>query len=291
MKPVPFDYAAPDTLEAATALLAAHGEDARPLAGGQSLVPMLALRLIRPSVVVDLNRISALAHISREGDDIVIGTMTRQADILKSELIRGALPILAEALAEVGHPPTRARGTIGGSLSHADPAAEMPAVMMALDARMVIVGVRGERSVGAAEFFHGPFQTAVEIGELLTGIRIPIPPRGGMAFLELARRRGDFAILEAVARVELDADGLCSVCRVVVGAVGPKPMRCGGVEAMLIGRRPCRSLIADVARAIAFDDFDMHSHHASLDYRIRVAPVVVRRALETAATRAGASVQ
>jgi len=288
MKPVAFDYTAPDTFADALALLALHGDEARPLAGGQSLMPMLALRLARPGVVVDLNRIGALAHITREGEEIVIGAMTRQAALLRSPLIRETVPLLAEALAEVGHPPTRARGTIGGSLAHADPAAEMPAVMVALDAQVVVSGPAGDRAVPAAEFFQGPLQTTLATGELLRAVRIPLPCAGGSAFLELARRRGDFAIIETAVHLALSADGSCTSVRVVLGAVGPTPLRCEGVETALAGRRLSSSLIAEAARAVPTEAFDMHSHHASLDYRIRVAPVVVRRALETAARRAGA---
>jgi len=291
MKPVAFDYAAPKTVAEAAALLAGYGEDARPLAGGQSLMPMLALRLVRPRLVVDLNRILALSEIARDGGEIVIGAMTRQAEVLRSELVRRALPMLTEALAEVGHPPTRARGTIGGSLAHADPAAELPVVMVALDARMVIASDKGERTVAAADFFHGPLQTSVATGELLRAIRIPAPPKSGMAFYELARRRGDFAVIEAAARVQLDAAGVCKSCCVVIGAVGPKPLRCDEVEAALVGTAPSRARIYEAARAIDVGEFDMHSPHASLDYRIRVAPVVVGRTLEAAVQRAGAVLQ
>ena len=290
MKPVAFDYVAPETFAEALALLAAHGDEARPLAGGQSLMPMLAFRLARPAVVVDLNRIGVLAGISRAGGEIVIGAMTRQAAILRSPLVRETLPLLAEALAEVGHPPTRARGTIGGSLSHADPAAEMPLVMVALDARMIVAGPAGERSVAASDFFEGPLQTVLQTGELLREVRIPMPRANGSAFVELTRRRGDFAIIEAAAQVTLDASGVCTSARVVIGAVGPTPMRCGAVEAALIGRRLAAALVGEAARAVPTDTFDMHSHHASLDYRIRVAPVVVRRALEAAVRRAGAAI-
>lgn len=287
MKPVAFDYAAPSTVADALALLAEHGDDARPLAGGQSLMPMLALRVARPAVVVDLNRIASLAHVGREGGDIVIGAMTRQAALLRSPLVRETLPLLAEALAEIGHPPTRARGTIGGSLSHADPAAEMPTVMVALDAQLMVSGAAGDRVVPAAEFFQGPLQTALAAGELLRAIRIPLPRAGGSAFVELARRRGDFAIIEAAVHVSLAADGTCASARVVLGAVSATPLRCAAVEAALAGHRLSVSRIAEAARAVPAEAFDMHSHHASLDYRIRVAPVVVRRALETAARRAG----
>ena len=288
MKPVAFDYIAPETFADAVALLAEHGDDARPLAGGQSLMPMLALRLARPAVVVDLNRVGGLAHITCEGDEIVIGAMTRQAALLRSPLIRETLPLLAKALAEVGHPPTRTRGTIGGSLSHADPAAEIPTIMVALDARMVIAGPRSERAIAAADFLEGPLQTNLATGELLRAIRIPVPRANGAAFIELARRRGDFAIIETAVHLAIDANGTCAEACVVLGAVGPTPLRCEAVEAALTGRRLSPSLLAEAAKAVPTGQFVMHSHHASLDYRIRVAPVVVRRALETAARRAGA---
>ena len=187
MKPAPFDYHAPETIQGALELLDRHGSDARVIAGGQSLVPMLALRLARPEVLVDLNRIPELAGIRDCGGTIRIGAMTRQAHALASPLLRDRLPLLGYGLYNVGHPPTRARGTIGGSLSHADPAAETPAVMLAYDARMVLAGKSGTRTVDVADFTLGTFETCIEEGEILTEIVVDVPPAEGTAFVELSR--------------------------------------------------------------------------------------------------------
>jgi len=286
MKPSPFAYLAPTTVEEALAALAGSGAEGRALAGGQSLMPMLALRLARPELLVDLNRIPGLAGIREEGSEIRIGAMTRQAEILASPLIARRLPLLAQALAEVGHPPTRARGTIGGSLSHADPAAELPAVMLAEDAGMVIRSGDDERLVPAADFFLGMFETAIAEGELLTEIRIPAGANAGAGFTEIARRKGDFAIVLGAAKIGFDAAGRCSFARIVLGAVAPVPLRCAEVEARLMGGRADAAAIAEAVAALPRSAFELDSQTASLAYRLAVAPVVLRRAIETAVRRA-----
>ncbi len=237
MKPAPFAYLRPDTLAGALAALAEHGEEARPLAGGQSLVPMLALRLARPSLVIDLNRIPDLAGIAETSEEIRIGAMTRQAALLAHPAIRKRMPLLARALGFVGHPPTRARGTIGGSLAHADPAAELPVAMVALDARLVLTGRAGEREVGAADFFRGTFATDLRPGELLAEIRIPVAGVG-------RRLRGD--------RAPAWRFRACDRCRasrtrcgraVQRGAAGARRRRAGA------GALPGRGSVAARARA------------------------------------------
>jgi aerobic carbon-monoxide dehydrogenase medium subunit len=286
MKPAPFAYLAPHSLDEAVAALARH--DAQPLAGGQSLVPMLALRLARPGLVVDLNRIPGLAGIREEGAEIRIGAMTRQAAVLASPLIARRLPLIAQALAEVGHPPTRARGTVGGSLSHADPAAELPAVMLAEEARMVIRGPLGERILSATAFFCGILETAMGQGELLTEIRIPAPQgMVGTGFAEVAQRKGDFAIALAAAKIGLDDDGRCNLARVVVGAVAPTPLRCTAIETRLLGRPLDGAGLASAIAAFPESEIATDDQAASRSYRVAVAPVVIRRALETALAKAG----
>jgi carbon-monoxide dehydrogenase medium subunit len=287
VKPAAFAYLAPRTVEEALAALARGGAEGRALAGGQSLMPMLALRLARPELLVDLNRIPGLTGIREEGSEIRIGAMTRQAEVLASPLIARRLPLLVQALAEVGHPPTRARGTIGGSLSHADPAAELPAVMLAEDASLVIRSTGGERAVAAADFFRGLFETAIGEGELLTEIRIPAAAQAGAGFTEVARRKGDFAIVLGAAKIALDGEGRCSFVRAVLGAVAPVPLRCVEVETHLIGRRPDAEVIAAAVALLPNAAIELDSQSASLAYRRAVAPVVLRRALEAAARNAG----
>jgi CO/xanthine dehydrogenase FAD-binding subunit len=285
MKPAPFAYLAPAIVSEAVAALAHR--DSRPLAGGQSLVPMLALRLARPELLVDLNRIAGLAGIREAQGEIRIGAMTRQAALLASPLIASGLPLIQQALAEVGHPPTRARGTIGGSLCHADPAAELPAAMLAEEASLVIHGPGGERIVTAAAFFRGMFETAVGEGELLTEIRIPLTAgKVGTGFAEIARRKGDFAIALAAAKIGLDDVGRCSLARVVLGAVAATPRRCPEIEALLVGRTLDAAVLGTAVRALPDEAIEMDSHSASRSYRLSVAPVMLHRALETALAQA-----
>jgi aerobic carbon-monoxide dehydrogenase medium subunit len=283
MKPAPFAYVAPQSLAEAIAALADGSGAARPLAGGQSLVPMLALRIARPTLLVDLNRIQGLAGIREHDGEIRIGAMTRQAALLASPLIARRVPLLAKALAQVGHPPTRARGTIGGSLSHADPAAELPAVMLAEEASLVLHGAGGERIVPASDFFRGMFETAIADGELLTEIRIPTASKAGAGFVEISRREGDFAIVLAAAKIELDRGGRCVAARVVLGAVAPTPQRCRDAEDRLIGQRPDADVLAKAVAALPTGIIELGSEGASRAYRRAVAPVVLHRALTSAA--------
>jgi len=287
MKPAPFEYFAPTSLEEALSLLQEHGSDARVIAGGQSLVPMLALRLARPEVIIDLNRIPALAGISEDGATLRIGAMTRQAKVLASPLVARMLPLLRHGLENVGHPPTRARGTIGGSLSHADPAAETPTVMLAYRARMVIGGSNGERVVDAEEFMLGTFETCLEEGEILREIVIDKQEDEGTGFVELARRRGDFAMASAAARIRLDADGRCADAHLWIGAVAPVPLRCEAVAEALIGEVPTEEKLREAVRLIDLERFEFDNPEVSLGYRQHIAPTLARRALMQAVSRAG----
>lgn len=287
MKPAPFDYFAPTTLDEAFDLLGQYGSDARVIAGGQSLVPMLALRLARPEVIIDLNRIPSLAGIVEDGTTLRIGAMTRQAHALASPVVRKFLPLLHDGLENVGHPPTRARGTIGGSLSHADPAAETPLVMMAYRARMVIAGPHGERTVDADAFTLGTFETAIEEGEILSEILLETHADEGTGFVELSRRRGDFAMASAGARVRLDAAGRCAEAHLMIGAVTPVPLRCDTAAAMLVGHVPTEALIREAVRLIDLEAFEFDNPEISVAYRRHIAPTLARRALMQAVNRAG----
>ena len=284
MKAAPFDYFAPVTISEAVFLLSAHSQ-ARPLAGGQSLVPMMATRLARPDALIDLNRIAELTLITEAEGELRIGSMVRQAALLTSPRVAALVPLLTETLSNVGHPPTRARGTLGGSLANADPAAELPVAMLALDAAMMLQGPQGVRRVEAAEFFVGMFETVLQDNELLVEIRIPAPTRGGSSFLEIARRKGDFAIVSVAARLWLDRAGYCDAARIVVGGVGSVPVKCHPAEHILRGRVPDDAAIADAVDGIPADIVEQESHGAGRAYRQKVLRVLVRRALEIARSR------
>lgn len=286
MKAAPFDYYAPRTLPEALELLALYGPDARVIAGGQSLVPMLALRLARPEVLVDLNRIPELAGIREQDGTIRIGAMTRQAHALASPLIREKLPLLHFGLSNVGHPPTRARGTIGGSLSHADPAAETPAVMLGYQARLVLASVQGERTVDASDFTAGTFETCLADGEILKEIIVTVPSSEGTAFVELSRRKGDFAMASAVARLSLDENGDCQSAHLVIGAVAPVPLRCDAAAGALVGRPVTNETVEEALALIDMDQFEFDNPDISLAYRRHIGPVLARRALTQAFERA-----
>jgi len=282
MKPAPFKYFAAANVNEAIELLAAE-DQARPLAGGQSLVPMMNLRLARPSALVDLNRIAELSNIREVDGALHIGSMTRQAALLASPVLRLFAPLVTEALAFVGHPPTRARGTIGGSIANADPAAELPVVALALDAEFVVRGAGGERIIHAADFFRGMFETAMREGELLTEIRIARRlPRAGHAFLEFARRRGDFAIVSVAVNLMLDEGDRCERSRIVLGGIGQIPIRCENVELQLQGRRLNESTIDIACDAIDGDSIELESRGASRQYRLHVARVLLKRAMQQA---------
>lgn len=284
MKPAPFDYFAARSMEEALSLLGRHGDEARPLAGGQSLVPMMALRLARPAVLVDLNPIASLAGVELAEDRLRIGAMTRQAELLASALARRHASLLIDALAHVGHPPTRARGTIGGSLAHADPSAELPVAIVALDAQLVLQGAKGCRTVPAAEFFRDAFETALAGGELLVEIAVPLAA-GATAFCEISPRKGDFAVIAAAARIALDAERRCRSCALVLGGAAPVPLRCTAVEQQLIGRLVDDAAISAALTALPLERIESEDRHASRRYRQRVAPVMARRALAAALAR------
>jgi carbon-monoxide dehydrogenase medium subunit len=286
MKPASFDHLLPTSLHEALEMLNTHAPDARPLAGGQSLVPMMNFRLARPTVLIDLNKISDLAYIRDAGDHLAIGAMTRERTIENSELVRTATPRLHDATLHIGHLPIRSRGTIGGSLSNADPAAEYPATVLALDATLVAQSVRGERTIPAAAFFDGVMTTTLEPDEILTEIRVPrAPPGSGSALVEISRRHGDFALAGVAAQIVLDGDRVADI-RLAACGVGPGPIRLTESEMILRDRGLSYDALAaagDAAAAAADPDGDVH---ATAAYRRKMAGVMTKRAVEKAAARA-----
>ncbi|MDH3241669.1 MAG: xanthine dehydrogenase family protein subunit M [Alphaproteobacteria bacterium] len=288
MKPPPFSYHAPDTIEDAVSLLGSL-ENAKLLAGGQSLMPMLNMRYAQPDHLIDLNRVAALAFIREEAGGIEIGAMTRQREVEYSKDVARLCPLLAEALPQVGHRQTRNRGTVGGSLAHSDGAAEIPTVAAALDARLTITGPGGAREVAYRDFPVGYLMTALGWDELLVAVHLAAwAPGHGWAFQEFARRHGDFAIVSAAALIERDAAGIVTRAALALGGMGAAPVRAEAAEAALIGRPGSEETIraaADTCRSIEAQD-DVHAPAA---YRQKLAGVLACRALARAAQRAQAS--
>ena len=290
MKPAAFDYAAPGTLDEALGLLARHGANAKVIAGGQSFVPMANFRLLRPELVVDLNRIPSLAYLKETGDGLSVGAMTRHREFEHSDLVRRACPLLAEAVPNIAHAVIRNRGTIGGSLAHADPAAEWPVVAVALGATMVLRNAKGERLVAARDFFVALMTTALAPEDILVEIRFPrVPPKSGAAFLEVSRRHGDFALVAVAAQLTLDAAGKIAQGRLALGGVSVTPVDANADVASLAGRSPDTAAFAALGERIAARLQPNEDLHASAQYRREVAAVLVRRALDAATVKAKAA--
>jgi CO/xanthine dehydrogenase FAD-binding subunit len=288
MKPPAFEYHAPSSLDEALALLHDFAPDAKPIAGGQSLVPMMNFRLVHPGRLIDLNGIAALSYIRVEAGELCIGAMTRHAQVEKSAVVRAGWPLFTEAMRHVAHVQIRNRGTLGGSLSHADPAAEMPAVVASLDGKLVVRNHKGTRTLAADEFFVGALTTSLEPDELLVEVRIPpLSPSAGCAFDELSRRRGDYALVGAAAVLDVDSNGLISTARLTYIGVGEGPVRCLRAEMNLMGRKPDAASFAAAAQVAAGDLTPESDLHASADYRRQVAEVMARRVLQQAAERMG----
>jgi aerobic carbon-monoxide dehydrogenase medium subunit len=296
VKPAQFEYFAPTSTAEAVALLREHGDDGKVLAGGQSLVPLMNMRLARPAVLVDLNRIPELAYIEEDAGGLRMGAMTRQRLAEKSALVRQKAPLLHEAIGYIGHAAIRSRGTVGGSIAHADPAAELPAVMAALGAQLVVQGPTGTRVVSADEFFVTYLTTTLGTDEILTEVRLPAWPAGaGWCFKEISRRHGDFAIVGVACVLQADSDGACTDARLVLTGVGGAPYVSRVGQQVLLGAKLSDELFVRVEEAIANDaalepDSDIH---ASAVYRKEVGGVMAKRALRIAHQRlqdgAGAS--
>lgn len=286
MKPAPFDYHAPTTLDDAVGLLREHGDDAKVLAGGQSLVPILAMRLARFDALVDLGRVDALRGIQRSNGDVSVGAMTTQATIERDPTIAAHVPLLAKAARLIGHFQIRNRGTVGGSIAHADPAAELPAVTLALDAALDVAGPEGMRTVPAADFFVSTFMTALEPADVLTAIRFPVWGAGsGFAVEEVARRYGDFALAGVACAVQVERGNVGRVAIAMFG-MGSTPVRAATAEAAAVGT-PVDALDVDELGRVAVQDLDPPSDiHASRAYRHKVGAVLVGRALRRAVEEA-----
>ena len=283
MKPPDFDYVAPTSIGDAVKALGSDTE-AKVLAGGQSLIPLLAFRLASPSLLVDLARVEGLDHVSDEGDRLVIGAMTRQRRVERDPLLADRCPLLVESLRHVGHPQIRSRGTIGGSVAHADPAAELPGVVLALGGRVRVTGPAGDRTIEAEELFDGFLSTAIADDEILTAVEVPASgPRTGWSVVEITRRPGDYALCGALCQLETGDDGAVVDAHLALIGVGDRPMRATAVEAAILG-----GASPTEAAALAPDGLTPGSDvHATSDYRLHLATVTSRRALTQALERAG----
>lgn len=289
MKPAPFSHHAPTSVSEAIHLLRENAPEARVLAGGQSLVPMMNFRLARPTVLIDLNRVADLAYIRDGGDHLAIGAMTRERTIENSDLVRQSCPLLYDATLNIAHLPIRTRGTIGGSIANADPAAEYPATVLALDATLVAHSMRGERRVAAADFFDGVLSTTLEPDEILTEIVVPKPPAGsGAAFVEISRRLGDFALAGVAAQITFDENTVTEV-RLAACGVGARPVRLTNAEAEIRNGELTQDSLARAGFAASGESDPDDDVHATAAYRRKLAGVMTRRALVKAGERAGIS--
>ena len=288
MKPPRFDYVLPRGLEEALSVLAQHGEQAKVLAGGQSLVPLLNFRLVRPAYLVDLNDVAGLDGIRVADGWLCIGAMTRQRAVETSALVRERCPLLAEAMPQIGHTQIRNRGTIGGSLAHGDPAAELPAVVAALGGELVLQSARGRRVLTPEQFFVGYLTTAVAPDELLVEVRLPVtPPRTGSAFLEVSRRHGDFALVGVAVTLTVDEAGVCTAGAIALTGVGPTPVVAREAARALVGVRPVPAAFEEAGHHVAAGVTPDGDLHASSEYRQHLAGVLTRRALARATERTG----
>jgi aerobic carbon-monoxide dehydrogenase medium subunit len=288
VKPAPFDYVAPASLDEALGVLAQRADEAKVLAGGQSLVPLLNMRLARPALLVDLNRLSDLAYLRANDGGVAVGALTRQRALERASLVAERVPIVAGAAAYIGHPAIRNRGTVGGSLAHADPVSELPCVALALDAQIVARSQKGERAIPAEAFFQSVFTTALDPSEILTEVRIPaLPARTGWGFEELARRHGDFAIIGVAALLSLRPDGTIDRARLSYAGAADRPLRARKAEAALAGQRPSADNFEEAARVAAGELDPPSDLHATAAYRRTVAVALAKRALAAAQQRAG----
>ena len=289
MKPAPFLYFAPNSLEEVLALLAQYADDGKMLAGGQSLIPTMNFRLAQPAVLIDLNPISELFYVRAQADNTLrIGAMTRQRTLERDPLIALHAPLLQATMPHIAHTQIRNRGTIGGSLAHADPAAELPAVALALDAQLRLRSQRGERWVAARNFYVGLFTTALAADEMLIEIALPVlPPRTGWSIQEMARRHGDYAIVGVAATLTLDAQGRCIQANLALLSVGEGPVQAQQAIKLLQGEHPTPALLAAAAHTTAHVDIDPTGDiHASVAFRRHLAQVLTRKALTEAFERA-----
>jgi CO/xanthine dehydrogenase FAD-binding subunit len=289
VKAAPFEYTRASSVAEACELLGRHGDGAKLLAGGQSLVPMMAMRLVRPAWLIDINEIAALKFVSLEKDAARTGACTRQCVIERDQALAARVPLLAQALAWVGHAQTRNRGTVGGSLAHADPAAELPLVAQVLGARMLLRSTKGVRTLEAEKFFGGPMATNIRPGECLEEIQWPAWSwrHTGSAFTEISLRHGDFAMVAAAAQIAIDGDGRCVRAAFGLGGVGGTPLAFPKVAARLVGTRLDDAAVKDAAHAAATGTEPGSDLHASAEYRRHLAEVLAGRVLRAAREKAG----
>lgn len=287
MKPAPFEYVAPESLEETTSLLGEHGETGKVLAGGQSLGPLLNMRLASPEMLIDINRVDELSYLRQRDGCLEVGALARQRTLERSPAIPRKWPLISDAMPYVGHMTLRNRGTVCGSLAHADPAAELPAVAIALDAELRVIGPRGERMVPAKDFFVSYMTTSLEPDELLAETRFPTPaPRTGQAWVEIARRHGDYALVGVAATLTLREDGACETARLVYTGVAPVPFDAEEADG-LAGERPTEELFREVSEAVARASEPGSDIHATAGYRKHLVRVLTRRALAKASQRGG----
>jgi len=288
LKPAAFDYHRPDSLEEACALLAEHGAEARVLAGGQSLVPLMNMRILSPAVLIDINRCRELSYLRREDGVIACGALTRQGEAETSDLVAAHLPLMAAAMPHVGVRANRNFGTVCGSLAHADPLAELPSVAAALEARFVIASSRGRREVDAGEFFVSALTNCIEPDEMLAEVRLPVAAANARsAFLEIANRAHGFAVAGVAALVEIDGEGRCTRARLSAMGAGDTTARLAPVEALIEGRRLDEGLIREAGAAATAAAEPAQDVHATADYRAHVIGTLVSRALRQMAGQPG----
>lgn len=287
MIPAPFNYEAPSTLDEALALLDKYGDEAKILAGGHSLIPMMKLRFAQPETLIDINNIPGLSYIREDGGYLKIGAMTREADLEHSDIIRARYPIFTDASKLIADPQVRNMGTVGGNIAHGDAANDHPAVMLALRAEVVITGPEGQRTVPIDEFFFGFYMTAVQQGEILTEIRIPIPPKGtGNAYHKLERKVGDYATAGVAVQLTLDANGVCTAAGIGLTNVNPTPLQATRSEEALVGNRLTDDVIAQAAQFASEDCNPSDDLRGSEEYKRHVVGVLVKRMIHKATERA-----
>jgi len=288
MIPAPFDYHAPGSLAEAIGLLQQHGEDAKVLSGGQSLLPLLKLRLASTAHLVDIGRIPGLEYIKEEGGYLKIGGRTRESALERSDVIKAKYPILHDTALVIADPLVRNRATVGGNLAHADPANDHPATMLALGAEVVAAGAGGERVIPITQFFTGIFSTALRPGEILVEIRIPAPPpRSGGAYVKLERKVGDFATAAAAAQVTIGADGKIARAGIALTSAGPTPIKATAAEQFLLGKLPDGAAIAQASKLASDAASPSADRRGSVEYKREMARVLTARALTRAVARAG----
>ena len=287
MKSAPFTYAAPSTIDEAITLLAEHGDTVKLLAGGQSLMPMMNLRLARPQYIVDLNRIPALDYVTERDGALAVGALTRQRSLERSPTVRQDYPLLYEATTLIGHIAIRNRGTVGGSIAHADPAAELPAVLLAHGGSVQVKGPRGTRQIAAIDLFRAYLTTALEPDEILTEVCFPRYPAGtGWCFMEESRRHGDFAMVGVAVLLTLDTARQCTHVAVVLCGVGGVPHEVAAAPALLLGHTVDDARLHDIAQTAASEIEPESDLHASTEFRRHLSAVLTQRALRKAAERA-----